>query len=103
LNRLLISTSKRIFELSTGGEEENKFAIEVGELVNSACVGEYIYEFIRIDDKTCKLNIISRSSGKNVYYCAIDNEVVLSCMQRCKNLLISYDDKNQLNFWRQTN
>jgi hypothetical protein len=43
----------------------------LGELVAVGCVGEFIYEFTR-EDKTLKLNVVSRSSGKNVYYCSVD-------------------------------
>jgi hypothetical protein len=101
IERLLVATPKRVFEVSRGGEEEKKYVVEGGELTACACVGEFLYEFIRAEDKTTKLNVISRSSSKNVYYCALDNEVALACMQRNKNLMITYDHKDNLNFWRQ--
>jgi len=68
--------------------------------MNTACVGEFLYQFIKSDDKAIKLNVYSRSSSKNVYYSRLDNEVLFCLMQRNKNLLITYDDKDNLNFWR---
>ena len=65
------------------------------------CVGEFLYNFVRADDKTTKLNVVSRSSSKTVYYSALDSEPQLVCMQRNKNLLVTYDSLNNLNFWRQ--
>ena len=54
-----------------------------------------------MDEKGVKLNVVARSSSKNVYYCSLDNEIVLSCMLRHKNLLIVYDSGHSLNFWRE--
>lgn len=65
------------------------------------CVGEFMYEFIKSEDKLMKMNVVSRSSSKSVYYCGVESEVGLLCMQRNKNLMVSYDDQNNLNFWRQ--
>lgn len=103
LSRILVATAQRVFEVGTGGEEEGKHGVENGELIGAACVGEYLYEFVRGEDKTCKMNVVSRRTGKNVYYCALENEVGLNCMQRHKNLMITYDTQHQLNFWRQPN
>lgn len=71
IDRILVLTSKRIYELNRGGEEESRYPIEVGELCNASCVGEYLYEFIKLPDQTKKLNVVSRSSSKNVYYCGL--------------------------------
>jgi hypothetical protein len=72
IEKLLVLTSKKIFEVSRSGEVEKRYEIEVGELKNASCVGEYLYEFIKVEDKTNKLNIVSRSSNKNVYYCGLE-------------------------------
>jgi hypothetical protein len=101
IDRLLIATPKRVVELSRGGEEERKWVVEQGELVALGCVGEFLYEFTK-EEKTLKLNVIDRSSGKNVYYCSVEHEVNSVCMQRNKNLMITYDEQNCLNFWRQS-
>lgn len=39
LERLLIMTSKRVYEMNQAGEEEQRYKIETGELVNGCCVG----------------------------------------------------------------
>ena len=69
-------------------------------MIAGCCVGEFLYEFVRGDDKLIRLNVVSRSSHKNVYYSRIDNEIIFCLMQRNKNLMITYDDKDNLNFWR---
>lgn len=70
-------------------------------MILSISVGQYLYEFVKVDDKTVKLNVIDRITSKNVYYCAVEGEVSQACMQRNKNLMICYDDRNILSFWRQ--
>ena len=69
-------------------------------MINACCVGEYLYEFIKVDGKNMKLNIVSRSTAKNINYSALENEITMSLMQRQKNLLITYDNNDNLNFWR---
>jgi hypothetical protein len=103
LDRFLILTPTRIYELNRSGEEENRYPIEVGELTNAACIGEYLYQFIKTEDSTCKLNVVSRSTSKNVYYCRLENEMVICLKQRQKNLMVTYDSGHNLNFWRQLN
>lgn len=39
LNKILVVTGKRIFELSRGGEIDKRYDIEVGELTNAICTG----------------------------------------------------------------
>jgi hypothetical protein len=77
-----------------------KYQIENGELVGCLCAGEFIYEFVKGEDKKCRLNVISRSSGKTVYYCALEGQILYGCLQKNRNLMVTYDDKNCLNFWR---
>lgn len=43
LERLLVLTPSRVFELNQSGEELNRYVIEAGELVNGVCSGEYLY------------------------------------------------------------
>ena len=43
IHKILVLTAKRVFELSRGGEVDKKYEIEVGELNNSICAGEYLY------------------------------------------------------------
>lgn len=40
-------------------------------MVNFVAKGEYVYEFVRTDDKGSKMNVVSRGSAKNVYYCGL--------------------------------
>jgi len=49
------------------------------------------------------MNVVSRSTGKNLYYCGLEGEIDLCCKQRAKNLLITYDSQHNLSFWREKN
>ena len=55
---------------------------------------------MKTEDKGSKMNVVSRGSGKNVYYCGLEGQVELCCLQRGKNLMISYDSEHSLSFWR---
>jgi hypothetical protein len=56
---------------------------------------------VKTEDKGSKMNVVSRGSGKNVYYCGLEGQVELCCLQRGKNLMISYDSEHSLSFWRE--
>lgn len=69
--RIIVATAKRVYDISRTGYEQKQYAVENGELVNSCCIGQYLYEFIRGEDKHYRMNVVDRSSSKSVYYCAM--------------------------------
>jgi WD40 repeat protein len=43
IERVLVITAKRVYELNRSGEEEQRYKLESGELVGGSCVGEFLY------------------------------------------------------------
>ena len=43
INRILILTPNKIYELNRTFEQEKRYKIEAGQLINACCVGEFLY------------------------------------------------------------
>ena len=63
-------------------------------------VAGYIYVCIRGKDNKYRLSVIDRIKKKQVYYAVLEAGLEKMVMSRKRNLMITYDDKHRLAFWR---
>lgn len=87
-------------EMDHYGMETKNYTVDDGEIENAIGKGEYLYVCVKGTDGKHRIGVIERGKKKTVFFTSLESPFEQMLISRKKNLLITYDDKQKLSFWR---
>lgn len=99
-SKFCIAFKKKISELDELGMESKCYTVEDGDIENCVSRGEYLYICVKGQDGKYRISVMEKSKKKVVYYTSLESGFENMLISRKRNLLITYDEKHKLSFWR---
>lgn len=99
-SRFFLGFRKKIVEMDQFGSEVKGYTIEDGDIENCIAKGEYLYICVKGTDNKYRISVMDKTKKKTLFFTSIDSPFEQMLISRKRNLLITYDDKHKLSFWR---
>lgn len=98
--RFVVVFGRKVVEFDSFGIQGKFYGVDEGEVRAAVAVGGFLYLCAGVTGAGCRLSVVERQTKKVVYYAELETAIEHMIMSRKRNLLITYDDKHRLSFWR---